>query len=103
PSRLIMVVIPSDELIDIEWLKKEIDEPALTLATEHEFSDEFPDCEIGAMPPFGNLYNMEVIISDNLVKDGWIAFNAGNHSELIRLSFKDYEKMVHPRVLPISH
>ena len=69
------------------------------LADEDEFSEAFPDCETGAMPPFGNLYGMNVFVSRVLSEDEEIAFTAGSHSELIRLSYADYERLVHPTPL----
>ena len=60
---------------------------------------EFPDCDTGAMPPFGNLYGMKVFVEQSLREDDEIAFNAGTHSELIRLTYADYERLVHPTPL----
>jgi Ala-tRNA(Pro) deacylase len=74
----------------------------VVLATEVEFKYFFPDCEIGAMPPFGNLYDMEVFAAESLSEDDEIAFSAGSHSELIKLRYKDFEKLVQPRVFKFS-
>jgi Ala-tRNA(Pro) deacylase len=74
----------------------------VTLAKESEFKDRFPECEIGAMPPFGNLYGMAVYVEESLTKDRDIAFNAGSHKELLQLSYADYEGLVNPRVLKFS-
>jgi Ala-tRNA(Pro) deacylase len=74
----------------------------VVLAGEKEFEDLFPGCELGAMPPFGNLYGMEVFSAESLAEDEEIAFNAGSHTELIRLAYKDFEKLVKPRVLRFS-
>jgi Ala-tRNA(Pro) deacylase len=63
----------------------------------------FPDCEVGAMPPFGNLYNMEVFVSRLLSHDEEIAFNAGSHTELIRMSYKDFERLAEPKVGRIAY
>ena len=71
----------------------------MELASEKDFSDQFPDCEIGAMPPFGNLYGMQVYVSRELTEDEEIAFNAGSHTELIKLSYPDYERLVKPTVI----
>ena len=62
----------------------------------------FPDCEIGGMPPFGNLYGMDVFVSHRLEEDEEIAFNAGSHIELIRMAYKDFERLVKPKVVNIS-
>jgi Ala-tRNA(Pro) deacylase len=70
--------------------------PGKELAGEKEFESRFPDCDIGAMPPFGNLYEMDVYVADNLSGDEEIAFNAGSHTELIKLAYKDFERLVQP-------
>ena len=72
------------------------------MAGEKQFKDMFPDCEIGAMPPFGNLYGMEVYASHRLAEDAEIAFNAGSHTELIRMAYKDFERLVKPKIANIG-
>ena len=67
------------------------------LAGEKEFERRFPDCDTGAMPPFGNLYGMDVFVEDTLSEDEEISFNAGSHTELIKLAYKDFEKLVRPK------
>jgi Ala-tRNA(Pro) deacylase len=74
----------------------------LSLAKEREFKESFPECEIGAMPPFGNLYGMGVFVDESLTQDKEIAFNAGSHNELIRLSYADFERLVKPTVLKLA-
>ena len=74
----------------------------VSLAKEVEFKDEFPECEIGAMPPFGNLQGMAVYVDESITKDRDIAFNAGSHSELVRASYEDFERLVKPKVLKFS-
>lgn len=71
------------------------------LADEKEFMQEFPDCEVGAMPPFGNLYGMDVYVSERLAEDKEIAFNAGSHTELIRLPYVDFVALAAPRALKV--
>jgi Ala-tRNA(Pro) deacylase len=83
-------------------LKKSSGAKEVILASEREFQDLFPECDVGAMPPFGNLYGMDVYSAEKLAEDEEIAFNAGSHTELIRLSYKDFEKLVKPRVLKFS-
>ncbi|HET9843653.1 MAG TPA: YbaK/EbsC family protein [Gammaproteobacteria bacterium] len=99
---LFMVVISAHDQVNLEELKKLIGTPVV-LATEEEFSGAFPDCEVGAMPPFGNLYDMDVYVSEDLVHGSEIAFNAGNHSELYKMQYKDYEKLVHPKIIHTQH
>jgi Ala-tRNA(Pro) deacylase len=90
-------------MIKMDLLKKAIGSDNIRLATEQEFKDKFADCEVGAMPPFGNLYNMEVYASDSLKDDEEIVFNAGSHTELIKLSYKDFERLVNPKIAQISY
>ncbi len=66
---------------------------------ESEFEDLFPGCEPGAMPPFGNLYGMDVYVADSLAEDEEIAFNAGSYTELMKLDYLDFERLVKPKVL----
>ena len=72
------------------------------ISTENEFRNIFPDCELGAMPPFGNLYDMEVYVAKTLAEDEEIAFNACSHTELIRMKYKDFDKLAKPKILKFS-
>jgi len=101
-GRMTMFVLPASYKIDFEHLKEAIGAERAELATEQEFKDMFPDCELGAMPPFGNLYCMDVYVARVLKEDDEIAFNAGNHRELIKMKFSDFEKLVQPKMLDIS-
>ena len=101
-GKMAMTVLPASFIIDFENLKKIFGTKNVLLATEHEFKNRFPDCELGAMPPFGNLYGMEVYVAESLTEDQEIAFNAGSHTELIRLSYKDFEHLVKPRIFRFS-
>lgn len=91
-----MAVIPGDKKIDLEKLKKTSNVGDAQLADETEFKNDFSDCEIGAMPPFGNLYNMPVYVDDSLGKSSEICFNAGNHHEIIKMNYKDFESLAKP-------
>lgn len=99
---LAMAVVPASYHVDFNSLKEVIGEDNLRLAFESEFRDVFPDCEVGAMPPFGNLYGMEVFVAEALAENEEIAFNAGTHTEVIRMSFADFERLVHPKILRFS-
>jgi Ala-tRNA(Pro) deacylase len=101
-GRMAMVVLPASRKIDFVLLKEITGAQTVELATEDEFKDIFPDCEIGAMPPFGNLYAMDVYVERSLAEDEEIAFNAGNHRELIKMSYRDFERLVKPKVLEIA-
>jgi Ala-tRNA(Pro) deacylase len=86
-------------MIDFTHLRESLGASKVELATEEEFKDLFPECEVGAMPPFGNLYSLSVIVESALTEDEEIAFNAGSHKELVKLAYKDFESTVGPTVL----
>jgi Ala-tRNA(Pro) deacylase len=96
---LAMAVLPAPSKIDLGLMKKEIGANSVELAKEDEFKDFFPGCDVGAMPPFGNLYGLTVYVAEKLTEDKEIAFNAGSHIELIKISFKDYVELVKPRII----
>lgn len=98
-GRLAMAVLPASEMIDLELLADAAFAQRAELADENEFRDRFPGCELGAMPPFGNLYGMDVYVADSLAEDDEIAFNAGSHTEAIRMQYPDYARLVKPRIL----
>src|ERR1700722_13479971 len=98
-GQMCMVVMSAKDKINFAHLEKALAGEHCELASEREFKDKFPGCEVGAMPPFGNLYNMDVYIDDTLANDSELVFNAGSHTELIRMNFQDYNRLVHPRVL----
>ena len=95
-GRLAMAVLPASEKLDLALLKKAAGAKHVRLALESEFDRWFPGCEPGAMPPFGNLYGMEVFVSKTLATDEQIAFNAGSHAELVRIAYQDFERLVQP-------
>ncbi len=97
-----MVVLPASYHVDLAALKTATGVKVAELASEREFKQHFPDCETGAMPPFGNLYDIPVYVDDTLTVDKEIAFNAGSHLELIRLAYEDFERLVKPLVLNFS-
>lgn len=92
-----MAVLPASYRINLGLLKQVCRASQVELASEEDFRDLFPGCETGAMPPFGNLYNMDVYVENSLVDEEDIAFNAGSHTELIKLSYQDFKKLVHPK------
>ena len=101
-DKMAMAVLPASHKIDWNLLKAATGAVEIELASEKEFRDMFPDCEVGAMPPFGNLYGMEVFVETSLTRDREIAFNAGSHIELIKLSFEDFSMLVKPKVASFS-
>ncbi|NIV99664.1 deacylase [Candidatus Saccharibacteria bacterium] len=101
-DKIAMAVLPASYQVDIDALKTVTGANNIKIATEEEFKDLFPGCELGAMPPFGNLYDMEVYVAEKLADNKEIAFNAGSHSELIKVGYKDFENLVKPKVLRFS-
>jgi len=102
-GEMAMAVLPASYKVDFELLKKAVEAKTVELASEDEFRERFPECELGAMPPFGNLYGMKVFVAEALKEDQEIAFNAGSHTELIKLAYKDFERLVKPKVVKFSH
>lgn len=100
-GELAMVVLPAPSKVRLEILRYVVGSPEVELAGEQEFEDRFPDCEPGAMPPFGNLYAMPVFVAQTLREDERIYFNAGSHTELIRLAFTEFERLVESTPIPL--
>jgi Ala-tRNA(Pro) deacylase len=98
-DRIAMAVLPAPQKVDLELLREAAGAERVALAKEDAFRDRFPECDVGAMPPFGNLYDMDVYVADSLTEDEEIAFNAGSRTELVRLAYRDFERLVQPRVM----
>jgi Ala-tRNA(Pro) deacylase len=96
-----MVVEPASHKVNFDLLKKHAGAKDVELASEREFQQRFPECELGAMPPFGNLYGMSVYVADSLSSDREIIFNAGTHSELIKMAYEDFARLVSPKVISL--
>ena len=96
-DEMAMGVLPASLQIDLDRLQDAIGARSVKLASEAEFKGRFPECEVGAMPPFGNLYEMKVYVDETLAEDEEIAFNAGTHKQLIRMSYADFQRLVKPR------
>jgi Ala-tRNA(Pro) deacylase len=97
-NKFAMVVIPANEHVNFAALK-DIAGVTADLAKESDFKAKFPECEVGAMPPFGNLFDMPVYVSNHLGDYDEIIFNAGTHSELMKMAYRDFEKLVDPTVI----
>jgi Ala-tRNA(Pro) deacylase len=93
----LMMVLPADHQIDLEKVEKVVGKP-VSLDRENEFKALFPDSAIGAMPPFGNLYGLPTFVDTHLAAQDYIVFEAGTHTEAIIMSYRDYEKIVQPKV-----
>ena len=101
-GHMALSVLPASYKIDFNLLKQNTGASKVELASEEEFVKIFPECETGAMPPFGNLYGLDVYVAKTLAEDDEIAFNAGTHRELVKLSYKDFETLVKPKVVRFS-
>ncbi len=101
-GKMAMAALPASSHVNFELLADALGGSDVELANEPEFEDLFGDCELGAMPPFGNLYGLPVYVADELAEDEEIAFNAGSHTELFRLAYADYQRLVEPKVLKFT-
>ena|SRR5437867_4078478 len=101
-AKMAMVVLPSTRKVDLNLLRESVGAEEARLATEEEFKSLFPDCETGAMPPFGNLYGLDVYVAPKLTEDEQIGFNAGSHTEVIKMKYKDFERLVEPVVVRMT-
>ena len=97
----LMIVLPADHQIDLEKVEKAIGN-TVSLGKEQEFKSRFPDCAIGAMPPFGNLYDVPTYVDKHLAEQDYIVFEAGTHTDAIKMSYSDYEKIVKPKVADLA-
>jgi len=100
--RFAMAVLPASHRVHLGHLKAAVSASSVELASEPELEKLFPDCEKGAMPPFGNLYDMDVYVAEQLTEDEDIAFTAGTHSELVKMSYRDFENLVKPTVVALT-
>lgn len=98
-GHLAMVVIPANNQLNFAKLREATGGAQVDLANESDFKDKFAGCEVGAMPPFGNLYEIPVFLSNQFKQQDHILFNAGSHSELIQLAMQDFERVVKPKVV----
>ncbi|MDH3609249.1 MAG: YbaK/EbsC family protein [Gammaproteobacteria bacterium] len=101
-KKLSMLVLPASYKVHLKLLSETLGTKNVELVPESEFENAFPECELGAMPPFGNLYDMDTYVDKSLEEDEEIAFNAGNHSELIKLAYKDYVRIAKPEVISFT-
>ena len=97
-----MAVLPASFQVDFDELRDGLGASEVVLMSENEFKNQFPDCETGAMPPFGNLYGMPVYVAESLAEDECIAFNAGTHREVVLMRYSDFERLVQPKATKFS-
>lgn len=101
-GELAIAVLPASANADLDLLGWIAGADRVELATEEEFRDRFPDCETGAMPPLGNLYGMQVFVSEELAEEELITFNGGTHTELIQMRYADFERLVRPKIIEFA-
>lgn len=101
-GRMAMVVLAAPDKVSAHRLKEVSGAQEVELASEKEFADLFPRCEVGAMPPFGNLWDLDVFADAHLREDEHICFNAGTHTELVKLPFADFERLVRPTIAELA-
>ncbi len=97
----VMAVVPADCRIDLQKVEKITGKPA-SLETEVDFRSIFSDCAVGAMPPFGNLYGLPTYVDERLAREDYIVFEAGTHTDAIKLKYTDYQKIVKPEVADLT-
>lgn len=101
-GKYFMIVLPASYFVDMKEVRRATGHPNMHFATESELETAFPDCEVGAMPPLGNLYDMPIFAEKALAEDDIIEFNGGTHEDAIRMKYKDWEKMTHPQLMHFS-
>lgn len=97
-----MAVLPADSVVDLEQLRLDLGMSRLRLATEAELGELFPSCELGAMPPFGNLFGLPVYVDGRLAGEEMILFNAGTHRDVIHMRFRDFQRLVNPTIVAFA-
>ncbi len=101
-GRLVMAVLPACEQIDLNRFLEQAGARSVTLAAENDFAQIAPLCDQGSIPPIGNLFGLEVFVSTTLAEDEIISFSAGSHTEDIRMSYIDFERLVQPRLMSFT-
>jgi Ala-tRNA(Pro) deacylase len=101
-DRFALAVLPASIRTDLARLKAALGASEVRLASELEFTGMFPDCEVGAMPPFGNLYGLSVYCEKSLTKDKEIVFNAGTHQDTIRMKYVDFARLANPKIFEFA-
>ncbi|MDX2504468.1 MAG: YbaK/EbsC family protein [Gammaproteobacteria bacterium] len=102
-EEMTMAVLPAPDKIDLKLLRQALGVRSVFFADENDFQDHFPGCEVGAMPPFGNLYGIRVIAAQTLCDCKVISFNSGLHTEIIQMEYEDYIKLVNPEIMDFTH
>ena len=101
-EKMIMAVLPAPDKVDLKLLRQALGARDIVFADENDFQDHFPGCEVGAMPPFGNLYGIRVISAQTLCDSTTISFNSGLHTEVIQMDYDNYIKLVSPEIMDFT-
>jgi Ala-tRNA(Pro) deacylase len=99
---LAMAIVPAPSRIDLDKVARALGASEAHLASENRFGSQFPDCEVGAMPAFGNLYGVPVIVDRGLTHNPTIVTQAGSHTETVTVAYADFERLVKPKQADIS-
>ena len=102
-DNMVMLALPAPAMVNLLKLAEEVSTDNVRLASEAEFTGMFPDCEVGAMPPFGTLYGIPVLVDRRLAEDERIFFQAGTHTDTIEIAYNDYANLVRPRVCDFAN
>ena len=101
-GQMVMAVLPAPDKVDLKLFRQVLGVRNIVFADEHEFQEHFPGCEVGAMPPFGNLYGIRVISAQTLCDSTTISFNAGMHTQIIQMAYDDYIRLVNPEIMDFT-
>ncbi len=102
-GRDVLAVLQATHHVDLDAVRDLLGAASIDLASEREFSDKFPDCQLGALPPFGSQYGMRTLVDSSLAGDEEIVFEGNTHEEAVRLRFDDYVRLEHPMVASFTH
>lgn len=101
-GRQLLAVLPADHYIDLMRLQQQLGVNHIDVLAKNAMATFFPDCEVGACPPLGNLYGLPVYIAPSLTKHKTISFSAGTHEEAIQMPYSTFKQLVHPTVMDFA-
>lgn len=101
-DQFVMAIVPANEHVDLELLRQVMGADQIRMAKESEFNRLFPLCEVGGMPALGRLYGLPVYLDQSLINEDWIAFNAGTHTEVLKMDMENFKRLEHPTVCAIA-
>ncbi len=102
-GKFYMCVLPACSKVDLDSLGSQLGAGDVELASEEDMARLFPECELGAEPPVGNLFGLTTLLDKSLLEDDFIVFQAGKHDQAVKLNLRDYEELVHPRILSFCY